>query len=788
MHSRIFLALAFSCSLSAYAEDASVSGTLNDSSGGVIYGGKISLHQLAGSALLATTSDRAGHFIFEHVSPGQYLLDASAPGLSLRDATTLRLSSGESKQVALELIVSAVTTQVSVTGAGAPQSVDEVSKALDVVDVSSAEQRGLFTVPDAVKFVPGLRVSTRGGPGSFTTIQTRGLRTTDTAVLIDGFPFRDPTSVQDEASAYIADLFLVDSSRIEVLRGSGSSLYGSNAMSGTVNIITDTSGGPVHGDLDLQGGGLGLFRGLAQMSGGALKNRLSYSAGISDLNVTDGVASAGAARDWSGQAGVTYALASNMRFGATVFANTGFLQTQLTPSPTPDAPTSGIIPATPATFITSLGDPDAGIYSHFVNSLFRFEHEVNSRLSYRIGYGIVDSERNNTNGPAGPATEYDFQPSFNTSDRFAGRIDTLQGRLNYLAGSNQILTAGYEFQRENYSEIATDPDTNTRTTARQQTNAVFAQDELHFLDGRWQVLLAGRFTRASLDQPAFVGGSSPYAAIALPSPPQAYTGDASVSYFLKRSSTKLRAHTGNSFRLPSVYERFGGYFYGGAYTPIGDPRLAPERAISLDFGFDQYLFRERLKLSGTYFYSHLQQVIGYLNFPPGYVDPFGRTAGYYDTKGSMARGVELSAEFRPTRKTTILTSYVYTNARDVVSQYYTGTAIDPVQTPRILPHDVKVTAMQQLGKRFDVAMDFEGGSSYLFPLFGYDQSFNYQPFAYRFQGPRQLGLSGGYTLNLNDRISTRLYVRVSNTLNQNYYEDGFETPGRWAVAGIRLGF
>lgn len=636
MQSTILLFLALGYSLLARGEDASLSGTLSDSSGAVINEGKVSLHQIAGASLLNTTSDRAGHFVFEHISPGQYLLDATSPGLSLPEALRLRLDGGEQKQVALTLIVSAVTAQVSVTGAGAPQSADQVSKALDVVNVSSAEQRGLFSVADAVSSVPGLRVSTRSGPGSFTTIQTRGLRTTDTAVLIDGFPFRDPTSVQDEASAYLADLFLVDSSRIEVLRGSGSSLYGSNAMSGTVNIITDTRGGPVHGDLDLQGGGLGLFRGVSQLSGGALKNHLSYSAGIADLNVTDGVASAGAARDWSGQAGLTYAVAPNFRLGATVFANTGFLQTQLTPSPSPNAPLSGIIPATPATFITSLGDPDAGIYSHFVNSLFRFEHEVNSRLSYRVGYGIVDSARNNTNGPAGPTTEYDFQPGFSTRDRFAGRIDTLQGRLNYLAGSHQILTAGYEFQRENYSEVAIDPNTYSRTTARQQTNAVFAQDEVHLLDGRLQILLSGRFTRASLDQPAFVGGRSPYAAVGLPSPPRAYTGDASISYFLRRSSTKLRAHAGNSFRMPSIYERFGGYFYGGIYYPIGDPRLAPERAISLDFGFDQYFFRERLKLSGTYFYSHLQQVIGYLNFPPAYVDPFGRTGGYYDTKGSMA--------------------------------------------------------------------------------------------------------------------------------------------------------
>jgi outer membrane cobalamin receptor len=154
----------------------------------------------------------------------------------------------------------------------------------------------------------------------------------------------------------------------------------------------------------------------------------------------------------------------------------------------------------------------------------------------------------------------------------------------------------------------------------------------------------------------------------------------------------------------------------------------------------------------------------------------------------MARGLEISADVRPTRKTNIKGSYVYTNARDRESQYYTGTAVDPVQTPRISPHMFTLVATQQLSKRFDMALDFVGGSSFLFPLYGYDAAFNYQPFAYRFAGPELLGLSGGYTLLLNDRLSVRFYGRVSNTLDQNYYAAGFQTPGRWAVGGAHFSF
>jgi vitamin B12 transporter len=674
------------------------------------------------------------------------------------------------------------------------------------VNAGDAENRGIFSIPDAVRFSPGIRVTTTGGPGAFTTIQIRGLRSTDSAILIDGFPFRDPTSPQDEASAYISDLLLVDTSHIEILQGSGSSLYGTNAMAGVVNIITNPGGGPFHGDVDVQGGGLGLFQGVARGSGGALGNRLLYSAGVANLNVTQGVDDAGAVRDWSGQGSLTYALKSNMRVGASVFANTGFAQVSVSPTTTTTAPVTGIIPNIPldaaqrsaaeanlpydpgsATLVPSLGDPDSGVYSHFVSSLFRFEHEVNSRLSYRLAYGLVSTDRNNTNGPAGPG----YQPAFNTSDRYTGRLDTVQARLNYQLGSHNLLTAGYEFQQEHYREVSTDenPDLTQRayysTDARQRTNAAYFQDELRLLDNRLHVLLSGRYTQASLDQPVFVnGGPSPYAGFPLPTPPSAYTGDASLAYFFP-TSTKVRAHVGNSFRLPSLYERFGGFLYQGFDFAYGDPRLAPERAVSGDFGFDQYLLHDHLKITATYFYTRLQQIIFFENLPPQYIDPFGRSSGYVNIGGGMSRGVELSGEFHPTRRTSLFASYTYANSKEAQSPYYTGTSIDPLQAPGILPHTVSVIATQQVGAHLDFALDFLGGSQYLYPIYGV---LDFEPHPYQFAGPRQLGLSAGYSLNVKERSTVRFYTRISNALDQSYYEEGFRTPALWAVGGIHFSF
>jgi vitamin B12 transporter len=255
-----------------------------------------------------------------------------------------------------------------------------------------------------------------------------------------------------------------------------------------------------------------------------------------------------------------------------------------------------------------------------------------------------------------------------------------------------------------------------------------------------------------------------------------------VAYFFKSTNTKVRAHVGNSFRMPSLYERFGSYFYGGSFSNYGDPRLSPERAVSVDGGVDQYLLRDRLRVSASYFYSHLQQVIGF-DFSGVFVDPatdpYGRFGGYYNTGGGIARGAELSGEFRPARRTRLFASYTYTAALDRYSQYFTGTGVDPLQTPRIMPNTVTVSATQQFTKRIDATLSFDGGSDYLFPIYSTP---------YRFGGPRQLNLSAGYDLPLTERLHARFSVRVENALNQLYYEQGFKTPGLWATGGVNLMF
>src|SRR5208282_3157853 len=151
----------------------------------------------------------------------------------------------ETHEVGLQL--AGVHEQVVVTASGTPQSPDHVSKATTVIDQSDADARDAAALSDIVALAAGIRVQQLGGPGAFTTIQIRGLRDQDTAVLVDGLRLRDASATQADASGLIEDLLFTDVNRVEVLSGSGSSLYGTNAIGGVINVITDEGGGRTRG-------------------------------------------------------------------------------------------------------------------------------------------------------------------------------------------------------------------------------------------------------------------------------------------------------------------------------------------------------------------------------------------------------------------------------------------------------------------------------------------------------------------------------------------------------------
>ncbi|HYP52515.1 MAG TPA: TonB-dependent receptor plug domain-containing protein, partial [Pyrinomonadaceae bacterium] len=231
-------------------DEAVIEGRVTDARGGALAGATVTLYarEARTDARLSTRTDEAGRYRFGRLAaPTEYIVEARAEGFARSASQVVRPARGAVVTLDLALDVAALREEVVVTASDTAQPVDEVSKAVTVVGRREIEERDEATLSEALRTVPGLRVQQLGGPGSFTSIKTRGLRNQDTAFLIDGLRFRDVTAVRGDASGFVGDLAVADTARVEILRGSGSSLYGTNAVGGVVNVVTDEGGGPFRG-------------------------------------------------------------------------------------------------------------------------------------------------------------------------------------------------------------------------------------------------------------------------------------------------------------------------------------------------------------------------------------------------------------------------------------------------------------------------------------------------------------------------------------------------------------
>lgn len=769
-------------SFSALAQTATLRGRVTDSTQAAVPQATIRAYLRDGSMQRIARSDGSGVFLLEKLPAGAYFIQAQTADLETPDPVTVTLAPGANRELDLSLAMRKLGQRMTVTAENAPVSLDQTNKAIDVVDSEEIARRQLFQVIDSVRLTAGIRVQQLGGPGALSRVITRGLRAPDTSVLIDGFRFRDVASVQGDATAFLGDLLVMNTDRVEVLRGSGSSLYGTNAAGGTMQIVTERGGGPTHGEISADGGGLGLARGVAKIGGGAGANqRFRYSAATALLNVSKGVDGYDPVHNFSGQGWAQYFLRPGTSISGRLFANTLLLMLNNSPSagPAGNIPPSTIVPAIPnVTFIPALNDPDHRRESKFVSTMVALNQRLGSKANARIGYQALLSDRDDVNGPGGPG----FQPQFRTVSGFDGRIDTIQARADWNPLRSHLIAGGYEWERESYASPSFDENPNSarrvnaETRAIQRSNSLFAQDQMRLFRERLLVSLSGRYQNFALDQPQFLGGAPAYNGYNPTSPPKALTGDASIAYLIPSTGTKIRAHVGNAYRVPSLYERFGTFFFGGTFSALGDPRLQPERSIGLDGGVDQYFASNRLRVSATYFYTRLQQVIGYGSLSN---DPFGRFGGYVNVGGGLARGVELSGESKPWRGMNLRASYTYTNA-DERRPSLTGGVL---RSLRYFPQMFTMVASQQIRKRTNVTFDFWGASDYLYGYF-----IGGGTRAYMFPGPRRANLAGSYTLPLSDRKSVMFFGRMENVFNQLYFEEGFQTPKVWAVGGLKFLF
>jgi outer membrane cobalamin receptor len=271
--------------------DGGIAGTVVDASGAGISAATVRLETAAGaSEQMQTAND--GRFEFSQGVSGEARLVVTASGF----AQVIEVVPADRRNVRVILQPAPFFEAVNVTASRTEAPRFDPTVTVTVFSSSDLLSSAPLTVDDALKTVPGFtlfrRTSSRVSNPTAEGITLRGLGGTGASrslVLADGVPLNDAFG----GWVYWDKLPAVAIDRVEVLRGSGSELYGADALGGVVQVLTWHPGRPSARAL-VEGGGLGTGR--VSIFGGAITRGWSYTAGGEWFN-TDGYVSVATKQD-----------------------------------------------------------------------------------------------------------------------------------------------------------------------------------------------------------------------------------------------------------------------------------------------------------------------------------------------------------------------------------------------------------------------------------------------------------------------------------------------------------
>ena len=777
MKSLIAIVFALSISANVFAQSSGgITGTVTDENGAKIAGAQVVLTSSTG-VHLNTSTDRNGTFEFNNLRSGSYFIEVKASGFSVMTSDEIRFTRGENKQLALELKVAAINANVVVTATGTAQREDEVSKVVSTIDSDEIEAKHELSLTETLRGTPGVRIQQQGSPGALTTVRLRGQRNFDTALLLDGLRVRDAGDINGSAVSLFADLVPVALDRVEVLRGAGSSIYGTHAIGGVINLIPAVASSGFHIEAGFDGGSLATYRERLQASGGG--ERLGFELGVNRLDVRNGIDGDDAYGNTGFAGRLQFNPSPSINIAANLYGNVANARVNDSPFPLEAAfTTTERFPKAVAgvTFQPDFNNPDQGRRHRVLVGSGRFSQIVNDTVSYSVAYQRVSSDRRNYNGPAVDPRFAAFVPfgDFEFLNINNGDVDTVDGRANFQFSRSNLATAGFEFERESLFQ-SSQPSFSSfnNTTDRERTFAVFGQDQLSFLDDRLQLSLGVRgqwYRIRSADRPGFLQGREAESSI---------TGDGAIAYFIRGSGTKLRAHVGNGFRAPSLFERFGeGTFGSAGVMRFGDPTLRAEQSISVDGGFDQRLANDRVLFGATYFYTRLQRVIAFTGFA---IDPLGlgRFGGFVNRPGGLSRGIETYFNTSPLRGMDLRASYTFTNSDRAVP----GVGLQPEY---VIPKHLFGLTLNQRYRALLFNFDLNRNGSHISQVF--ENNFPFRMAELTFSGYTKADVFVSYERRQTERVTVVLFGGVENVFNQRYYENGFLAPRALGRGGIRVKF
>jgi len=505
---------------------------------------------------------------------------------------------------------------IVVTASREAQPLSRVGQSITVVDQAQIITAQKNIVSDFLRDIPGLTIARNGGVGGVTTVFIRGAESDQTAALIDGVKINDPSA--PGGGVDFGNLLTGNIERIEVLRGSSSVIWGSQAIGGVVNVITENPTEALRVNARAEGG----YRGTAQVVGNVSGKFGPVSASIGGgFFRTDGISAFNAARGGTERDGYRN-YGANAKFKIALsdaisidlrgyYSNAksgidGFVP--------PDYFFGDTAEFSRTRQVVGYGGINAALFG--------------GRFRNRIGYALTDSRARFTDASTAIPTE-----------TFAGngRNERLeyQGVFDIAKGWQANFGAEREISRYNTSSYGFPGD-----RGRALITSGYGQLVATPLTG---LTLTGGIRH---DQHNRFGGATSLAASGVYSP--------------NDGTTTFRASYSEGFKAPSLYQLQSEY---------GNQLLRPERSTGYDAGITQTLLNRAIEASATWFHRDSKDLINFISCDAPLTGICtSRPYGTYDNVSrATAQGVELSLVLRPVEALTLRTNYSVIEAKNRTS-------------------------------------------------------------------------------------------------------------------------
>jgi hemoglobin/transferrin/lactoferrin receptor protein len=219
------------------ADAASVSGTVSDGTGAALPGGIVVLRGVATGQESRAETPADGRFRFDGVEPGTYLIVVNRAGFS-EAARTVEVATADAVlDVPIALELGRLSTEVSVTATRAEREIRQVPLHVETLSREAIEQVNPLSTGDAIAGVANI-TPVGGGPFGVRP-RLRGLDSTRLLVLVDGERLNTARQATDRTGAEVGLVATDAIHRVEIVNGAGTLLYGSDALAGTINVITN---------------------------------------------------------------------------------------------------------------------------------------------------------------------------------------------------------------------------------------------------------------------------------------------------------------------------------------------------------------------------------------------------------------------------------------------------------------------------------------------------------------------------------------------------------------------